>query len=67
MSTRNSDMFAQLCRNRPLKEWLAEQLAEQDKILRVNPDNDTLRKAQGRAQFIMSFLDKLAAAEQAAK
>lgn len=60
-------LFADLCRSRPLKEWLEAQLAEQVKILLVNPDNDLLRKAQGAAQFIKSFQDRLTAAESAAK
>lgn len=60
-------LFADLCRSRPLKEWLDAQLAEQVKILLVNPDFDNLRKAQGAAQFIKSIMDKLTAAESAAQ
>lgn len=60
-------LFESLCRSRPLKEWLDAQLAEQLKILLVNPDFDNLRKAQGAAQFIKSIMDKLTAAESAAQ
>ena len=60
-------LFDHLCRHRPLRKWLEAQMAEQVRILLVNPDNDMLRKAQGAAQFIKSFQDRLAAAESAAK
>lgn len=56
-----------LCRFRPLREWLDAQLAEQVKILLVNPDHDVIRKAQGAAGFIKSFQDKLAAMESVSK
>lgn len=56
-----------LCRFRPLREWLDAQMAEQVKILLVNPDHDVIRKAQGAAGFIKSFQDKLAATESVSK
>lgn len=64
---KEAELFDGLCRNRRVREWLDEQLAEQVKILVLNPDTEQLRKAQGRAQFIQLMLDKLGAAESAAK
>jgi hypothetical protein len=60
-------LFARLISERRLKEWLADQLAGQVKILLVNQDVEALRKAQGSAQFIQAFLDRLTAAETAAR
>lgn len=65
--SKEAELFDHLCRLPRLKEWLAEQLASQYKILVVNPDVEQLRKAQGHAQFIQLMLDKLATAESAAK
>lgn len=64
---KETELFDHLCRTPRLKEWLADQLASQYKILVVNPDVEQLRKAQGQAQFIQHMLDKLTAAESAAK
>lgn len=60
-------MWGDLWRHRPLKEYLEEQLQAQYEILAVNPDVEKLRMAQGRAQFIKQMLDRLTAAESAAK
>jgi hypothetical protein len=65
--TKEAELFDSLCRMPRLREWLGEQLAQQVKILVVNPDVEQLRKAQGQAQFIQLMLDKLATAESAAK
>lgn len=62
-----SQLFDHLFRHRPLREWLEQQMAEQVKVLLVNPDIDTIRRAQGAAGFIKSIQDRLAAAESAAK
>jgi hypothetical protein len=62
-----TQLFDHLFRHRPLREWLDQQLAEQVKVLLVNPDMDTIRKAQGAAAFIKSMQDRLAAAESAVK
>jgi hypothetical protein len=62
-----SELFDRLFRERRLTEWLREQLDAQVKVLMVNPDVEQLRKAQGAAQVITAFLDKLTAAESAAK
>lgn len=64
---KEAELFDALCRNRRVREWLEEQLAEQFKVLVLNPDVEQLRRAQGRAQFIQQMLDKLSAAETAAK
>jgi hypothetical protein len=56
-----------LCRHKPLMEWLADQMAEQVKILVVNPSHEHILKAQGAAGFIKLMQDKLTAAESAAK
>jgi len=68
MMTREQEaaMLEHLCRFRPLREWLEAQLAEQVKILLVNPEHDVIRKAQGAAGFIKLMQDKLTAAESAA-
>lgn len=60
-------MWDFICRTPRLKEWLLEQFDEQTAILVVNPDMEQLRKAQGRAQFIKLMMEKLNAAEAAAK
>lgn len=62
-----TQLFDYLCRHRPLKEWVEAQLAKQVEILLVNPDRDTILKAQGAAGFVKLFQDKLTAAESAAK
>lgn len=62
-----SELFDRLFRERRLQEWLREQLDAQMKVLVVNPDMEQIRKAQGSAQFITAMLDKLSAAESAAK
>lgn len=62
-----AELFDHLCRQRRLKEWLDEQMRSQHEILVVNPNVDQLRIAQGRAQMIQLMLDKLNAAESAAK
>lgn len=62
-----TQLFDYLCRHRPLKEWLAEQMTKQIEILTVNPDHGAIQKAQGAAGFIKLLTDKLAAAESAAK
>ena len=69
MLTREQEtaMLEHLCRFRPLRDWLDAQLAEQVKILMVNPEHEMIRKAQGAAGFIKSFQDKLAAVESASK
>lgn len=69
MVTREQEakLFDYLCRHAPLREWLDQQLAEQIKVLLVNPDIDTIRKAQGAAAFVKSMQDRLSAAESAAK
>jgi len=61
------ELFDYLCRHRPLATWLREQRDTQVKILVVNNDIDTIKQAQGQARFLDLMLDKLAAAEQAAK
>lgn len=60
-------LFDYLCRHRPLNEWLADQMAEQVKVLMVCNDVEMIRKAQGAAAFIKSMQDRLSAAESAAK
>ena len=62
-----AELFDYLCRQRKLREWLEEQLDTQLKILVVNPDVEQLRLAQGRAQMLQTILDRLTAAETAAK
>lgn len=62
-----AELWDHLCRQRRLKEWLSEQLQSQHEILVVNPNVDQLRIAQGRAQMVQLMLDKLDAAESAAK
>lgn len=64
---KETELWDHLCRTPRLKEWLQEQFDEQTAILVVNPDVEQLRKAQGRAQFAKAMIDKLAAAEAAAK
>lgn len=64
---KETELFDHLCRTPRLKEWLQEQFDEQTAILVVNPDVEQLRKAQGRAQFAKNMIDKLTAAEAAAK
>jgi len=61
------ELFDHLCRMPRVREWFQEQYDEQTAILVVNPDVEQLRKAQGRAQFAKTVLDKLASAEAAAK
>lgn len=60
-------LFDYLCRHKPLREWLEDQLQRQVEILLVNPDHASVVKAQGASGFIKGFLDRLAAAESAAK
>lgn len=62
-----SDLFDYLARHRPLKDWLESQVAEQVRILKVNPNLDQLLKAQGQVQCLQLMLDKLVAAESAAR
>ena len=64
---KESELFAYLCRHRPLKEWLEHQLKRQVDVLMVNPDRDVILKAQAACAFIKTVLDKLEAAEAAAK
>lgn len=64
---KEAELFDHLCRTPRLKEWFQEQYDEQTAILVVNPDVEQLRKAQGRAQLLKQFMDKLTAAEAAAK
>lgn len=65
--TKEVELFEWLSRNSRVKEWLADQMADQVKILVVNPDVEALHRAQGRAQFIQQMLDRLIAAEFAAR
>lgn len=62
-----AQLWGALCRTPRLKEWFQEQYDEQTAILVVNPDVEQLRKAQGRAQLLKHLMDKLTAAEAAAK
>lgn len=62
-----ADLFTRLAGERRLKEWLQSQLDAQVKVLMVNPDVEVLRKAQGASAFITQVMDKLTAAEKAAK
>lgn len=64
---REAELFDTLCRNARVREWLLDQMARQVKILVVNPDVEALHRAQGRAQFIQQMLDRLIAAEFAAR
>lgn len=64
---KETELWDHLARTPRLREWLQEQFDEQTAILVVNPDVEQLRKAQGRAQFAKAMIDKLAAAEAAAK
>lgn len=64
---KEAELFDHLCRYTRVREWFEEQLGTQIKVLTVNPDIEQLRKAQGAAQFINVVLDKLKAAESAAK
>lgn len=60
-------LFDDLCRYRPLKEWLQAQLDSQINTLVASNDIELLRKAQGQAQFIRMMIEKLDAAEKLAK
>jgi hypothetical protein len=60
-------LFDYLCRHKPLAQWLVEQRDTQIKILVSNNDINMIKQAQGQARFIELMLDKLNAAEQAAK
>lgn len=64
---KEASLFEQLWRNRQLREWLETQLQRQVEILLVNPDHASLIKAQGASGFIKGFLDRMDAAESAAK
>lgn len=63
--TRESQLFDHLFRQRPLRDWLEEQLQRQVDILLANPQHEAILKAQGAAAFIKAFQDRLAAAEAA--
>lgn len=63
---KEAQLFDHLFRHRPLKEWLEQQMADQVKILLVNPSHESILKAQGAAGFIKLVQDKLAAAETSA-
>ena len=62
---RESQLFDHLFRQRPLRDWLGEQLQRQVDVLLANPHHDVILKAQGAAAFIKSFQDRLASAEAA--
>ncbi len=63
---RESQLFDGLFRQRPLREWLDEQLQRQIDILVANPNHEALLKAQGAAGFIKSMQDRINAAEKSA-
>lgn len=52
-------MFRQLRANRRFADYLQRKLDEQVKILVVNPNVDTVRVAQGKAQAFQGLLDRL--------
>lgn len=60
-------LFDYLCRHRPLREWLLAQQGPLVKTLVSAADIEHIRRAQGQMQFIEKLLDRLAAAESAAK
>ena len=60
-------LFDYLCRHKPLAQWLREQREAQVTVLVSNNDINMVKQAQGQARFIDSMLNKLDAAEQAAK
>lgn len=60
-------LFDYLCRHRPLREWLEDQRQTQVKTLVTAVDIELVRRAQGQVQFLDRMLDKLDAAESAAK
>ena len=60
-------LFDYLARHKPLREWLEGQFQRQIEILLVNPDHAAIVKAQGASGFIKTMLDRLDAAESAAK
>lgn len=64
---RESQLFDHLFRQRPLRDWLDEQLQRQVDILLANPQHEAILKAQGAASFIRAFQDRLTAAESAHK
>lgn len=63
---KESEMFDMLARYPRVKEWLHDQMTTTVDILLVNPDIDTIRKAQGQAAFIQKMLDKLESTESVA-
>jgi len=64
--SKEAALFDNLYRNQPLRDWLEAQLADQVKILLVNPQHEAILKAQGAAAFLRLMQDKLTAAESAA-
>ena len=62
---REAQLFDHLFRQRPLRDWLDEQLQHHMKVLLSHPHHEAILKAQGAAAFIKSFQDRLAAAEAA--
>lgn len=65
--TQENELFAHLNRTPRFRQWLELQLAQQDKVLRVNPDREQILRTQGTAQTYLSLLDKLNAADSASK
>lgn len=58
------ELFRRLCSEPKLKEWLQEKLAVEKSFLVSLTDIDSVRKAQGRAQFITQMIEQLDAAHR---
>jgi len=59
------ELFQHLVRTPRVSEWVQSQLDEQIKVLLVNPNHETILKAQGAAAVYKLMLDKLQAAKTA--
>lgn len=60
-------LFDHLMRVPQFKQWVLGQMDKQVEVLKMNPDHATILKAQGACSMLKLILDRLDAAESAAK
>lgn len=64
---KEAELFDSLMRNRGFREWVAEAMQEQVKVLLVNQDAHQIARAQGAAAMLTRITDRIDAAEKSAR